>query len=235
VSREIRPVTFPSDDLQPVSLEGVLHLCGGEAPWPAAVICHPHPLGGGDMHNRVVTAIAQALCTRGVAALRFNFRGVGFSCGDHDNGRGEQADVAGALQWLLAQPHVDVSRLFVVGYSFGAWVGLSHAEADLRVAAVAAVALVPWSFHTDFYQLTSRAGPLAHPWRFDPAFLETFTRPKLLLAGEQDTYSTVAQLRELYDRIPEPKALGVISSADHFLHGREQEVGARIAEFLAAL
>jgi alpha/beta superfamily hydrolase len=187
------------------------------------------------MQNRVVTAIAQALCARGVAALRFNFRGVGLSCGDHDNGRGEMADVAGALQWLLAQPAVDRSRLFVVGYSFGAWVGLSHAETDLRVAAVAAVALVPWCFHTDFYQLTSRAGPRARPWRFDPAFLETFTRPKLLLTGEQDTYSTVAQLRELYDRIPEPKALGLLSNADHFLHGREQEVGDRIAEFLAAL
>lgn len=187
------------------------------------------------MHNGVVTAIAQALYARGVAALRFNFRGVGLSSGDHDNGRGEQADVAGALQWLLAQPNVEPSRLFVVGYSFGAWVGLSHAEADPRVAAVAAVALVPWSFHTDFYQLTSQAGLSADPWQFDPAFLETYTRPKLLLTGEQDSYSTVALLRELYERIPEPKALGVLPRADHFFHGREQEVGDRIAEFLADL
>jgi alpha/beta superfamily hydrolase len=187
------------------------------------------------MHNRVVTAIAQALCARGVTALRFNFRGVGLSSGDHDNGRGEQADVAGALQWLLAQASVEPARLYVVGYSFGAWVGLSQAEDDLRVAAVAAVALVPWSYYTDFYQLTSQAGPSADSWRFDPGFLEAFTRPKLLLTGERDTFSTVAQLRELYDRIPEPKTLGILSSTDHFLLGREQEVGTRIAEFLAAL
>ncbi len=144
--------------------------------------------------------------------------------------------MAGALQWLLAQPAVDPSRLFVVGYSFGAWVGLSHAETDLRVAAVAAVALVPWSFHTDFYRLTSQAGPRAHPWRFDPAFLADFHPAKAAAIGRAGhAYSTVAQLRELYDRISEPKALGVLSSADHFLHGREQEVGDRIAEFLAAL
>jgi alpha/beta superfamily hydrolase len=199
------------------------------------VICHPHPLGGGDMHNRVVTTMATALCARGVAALRFNFRGVGLSSGDHENGRGEQADVAGALQWLLAQPTVDASRVFVVGYSFGAWVALSHAETDPCVAAIAAVALVPWSYHTDFYQLASASGSPPEPWQFDPGFLETYSRPKLLMTGERDAYSKVAQLRELYERIPEPKVLQVLPNADHFLHGYELEVGDRVAEFLAAI
>lgn len=186
------------------------------------------------MHNRVVTAIAHSLSARGVAALRFNFRGVGLSSGDHDNGRGEQADVRGALRWLMAQPTVDASRLYVVGYSFGAWVGLSHAETNPCVAAVAAVALVPWSDDTGFLQFASQASARRRLCRFPSGFLGTFTRPKLLITGDQDTYSTVAMLRELYDRIPEPKVLRVLANADHFLRGRQQEVGDRIAQFLTA-
>ncbi len=187
------------------------------------------------MHNRVVTAIAQALSAKGVAALRFNFRGVGRSSGDHDNGRGEQADLMGALEWLKAQPTVDASRLYVAGYSFGAWVGMSHAETNSCVAAAAAVALVPWSLHTSFFGLGSQASSGPSLWRFGPGFLETFSRPKLLMTGDQDTHATVAMLRELYDRIPEPKVLRVLANADHFLRGREQEVGEGIGEFLAAL
>jgi alpha/beta superfamily hydrolase len=217
-----------------VDLEGILHLSDGEGPWPAAVICHPHPLGGGDMHNRVVTAIAYALCAKGVMALRFNFRGVGLSSGDHDNGRGEQADVAGALQWLLAQPMVETSRLYLVGYSFGAWVGLSHAETDPCVAAAAGVAMVPWSDQSDLHHFTSQAGRRAQRRRFDPSFLRSFTRPKLLIAGERDTYAPVTQVRDLYNRIPKPKELCVLADADHFLRGHEEEVGDRVSSFLAA-
>ncbi|MFN2182909.1 MAG: alpha/beta hydrolase, partial [Anaerolineae bacterium] len=77
----------------------MLHRAEGEGQHPAAVICHPHPLGGGSMHNGVVRAIARTLVSSGVVALRFNFRGVGASEGTFDNGVGERDDVAGALDW----------------------------------------------------------------------------------------------------------------------------------------
>ncbi|NIV39279.1 MAG: alpha/beta hydrolase, partial [Anaerolineae bacterium] len=136
-----RPITFPSAGTRALRLEGILHVAEGHGQLPAAVICHPHPLGGGSMHNGVVEAIARGLASRGVTALRFNFRGVGASEGVHDNGRGERDDIAGAQNWLLAQPAVDARRVSLVGYSFGACVALARAYFDPTVSAFAAVGL----------------------------------------------------------------------------------------------
>lgn len=229
------PVTFPSAGSRPVRLEGLLHRLDGEGQWPAAVICHPHPLGGGTMHNGVVIAIARALLAKGVMALRFNFRGVGGSSGEHDNGRGEQADVAGALDWLLAQPAVDPQRVSVVGYSFGAWVGLAQAQADDRVAAVAAVGLVAWRHDLDFYRATAQPGVNLAAGQFDPDFLQAFARPKLFVVAEHDPFGPPATLHNLVSRLPMPKILHVVPGTDHFFWGRELEVGNLVAEFIAAL
>jgi alpha/beta superfamily hydrolase len=165
---KLKPVTFSSASSHPVRLEGILHVLDGEGQWPAAVICHPHPLGGGTMHNSVVTAIARALVARGVLALRFNFRGVGRSGGLHDSGRGEQADVAGAMDWLLAQPEVDPWRVSLVGYSFGAWVGLMHAQSDPRIAAAAVVGLVAWHYDAEFAQAHDPPISGDEDWPLDP-------------------------------------------------------------------
>jgi alpha/beta superfamily hydrolase len=203
----------------------------GAGQWPAAVICHPHPQGGGTMHNGVVRAIAHTLAARGVLALRFNFRGVEQSGGQYDYGRGEQKDVAGALSWLLKQPEVDPWLVSVVGYSFGAWVGLSYAQADPRVVAAAAIGLVAWRqdidlFHSDFTKETRQ---------FDPDFLASFTRPKLFVSGEEDAFGPPRVLRALVDRIPPPKTLHILPGTDHFFQGREQEVGGLVADFITAL
>ena len=232
---KLKPVTFPSAGSHPVQLEGMFHLLEGEGPWPAAVVCHPHPLGGGTMHNSVVTVIARALAAGGIMALRFNFRGVERSGGEHDNGRDEQADVAGALDWLLAQPGVDPRRVSMVGYSFGAWVGLSHAQADPRVAAVAAVGLVAWRFDADFYRLRAGRDSGVQTWQFDPDFLRSFTRPKLFVTGERDAFAPPEALRGLVGRLPPPKSLHVVPGTDHFFWGREQEAGRLVAEFIAGL
>jgi alpha/beta superfamily hydrolase len=232
---KLKPVTFSSASSHPVRLEGVLHLLEGEGQWPAAVICHPHPLGGGTMHNSVVTAIARALVARGVLALRFNFRGTGRSGGLYDGGRGEQADVAGAMDWLLAQPEVDPWRVSLVGYSFGAWVGLMHAQSDPRVAAAAAVGLVAWHYDAEFAQVKDRPVPGEEAWTFGPGFLQTFTRPKLFVAGEYDSFSPLPTLRRFVEQLPAPKQLHVVSGTDHFFQGREPEVGAQVAGFIAGL
>jgi alpha/beta superfamily hydrolase len=231
--QKLVPVTFASAGSHPVQLEGVYQLPEGEGPWPAAVVCHPHPLGGGTMHNSVVTAIARALAAQGVLALRFNFRGVERSGGRHDNGRGEQADVAGALDWLLAQPGVDPRRVSVAGYSFGAWVGLSHAQADPRVMVVAAVGLVAWRFDADFYQLRASRDSGVQTWQFDPDFLRSFTRPKLFVTGERDSFAPPEAMRGLLDRLPLPKSLHIVPGTDHFFGGCEQIVGRLVAAFIA--
>jgi len=228
----LRPVVFQSSGRDPVQIEGILHLPEPKGACPAALVCHPHPLGGGSMHNAVVAAIAHALEAQGVMALRFNFRGVGQSGGEHDNGRGEASDIAGALDWLVAQPDVDPERIFLAGYSFGAWVGLAHAQNDMRVRAAAAVGLVAWHYSGGFYRTQARPDLGVEPWQYDPTFLQSFTRPVLFISGERDPLSPPDEIRQLIDRIPTPKRLIVIAGATHSLSGHEQQVGRLVADFM---
>lgn len=225
-----RSVFFPSRGPDPIQLEGLFHASEGEGPWPAAVVCHPHPLGGGSMLNGVVAAMTRALAARDVLALRFNFRGVNRSGGRYDGGRGEQSDVAGALDWLLARPEVDPERVSVVGYSFGAWVGLSYAQTDPRVVAVAAAGLVAWR-----EDALSSPGTAFNLSRFEPGFLQVFRRPKLFVSGEHDGFVSPQALRGLVDRLPPPKQLHVLPGTDHFFAGREREVGELVAGFVVGL
>lgn len=230
--KQLVPVAFYSSGRHPARIEGVLHLPERGGLGPAALVCHPHPLGGGSMDNPVVTAIACALEARGIMALRFNFRGVGQSGGEHDNGRAEVHDVAGALDWLVAQPGVDPNCLSLAGYSFGAWVGLTFAQSDIRIRAAAAVGLVAWHYSGEFYRTKARPDLGVEPWQYDPQFLQSFTRPLLFVSGERDPLSPPREVRLLIERIPEPKRLSVIASATHSLHGCEQQVGELVASFL---
>jgi alpha/beta superfamily hydrolase len=225
---KLQSVTFPSAGDHPLQLEGLFHLVRGPGQWPTAVICHPHPQGGGTMHNGVVRAVAHALVEKGVFALRFNFRGVEKSEGRYDRGLGEQDDVAGAVRWLLKQPEVDPWHVTVVGYSFGAWVGLHYTQRDPRVIAVAAIGLVPWGPDIDL-----RRANLQQTRHFAPDFLASFARPKLFVSGEHDAFAPPSVLRDLVDRIPGPKELHILKGTDHFFQGREQEVGELIASFVA--
>jgi len=195
-------------------LEGVLHLPERPGPSPAAVVCHPHPLMGGTMDNGVVVSVCLALAARGWTALRFNFRGAGRSEGSFDEGRAEMGDVAGALDFLEARSEVDAERLAVVGYSFGAGVGLHHAARDSRLGWLAGVALVQENYA-------------------DP-FLDADSRPKLFVVGERDPWAPPDALREYVARLRPPKALRVIPHTDHFFVGREGEVSASIVDFLTA-
>ena len=108
---EGRPVTFDSDGL---TLEGALHL-PESTPCAGVVVAHPHPQYGGDMHNNVVHAISRAAADAGAATLRFNFRGAGASEGRYDEGRGEQQDVAAALEYMRGLPEIDSGRVALAG------------------------------------------------------------------------------------------------------------------------
>jgi alpha/beta superfamily hydrolase len=187
------------------------------------------------MHNGVVSAIARSLAARGVMALRFNFRGVERSGGQHDYGGGERADVSGALDWLLAHPNADPLRVSVVGYSFGAWVGLAHAQTDPRVMALAAVGLAAWHYDVDFARSQVLPELGTENWEIDPDFLRSFIHPKLFVTGEFDPFAPLQTLRGFVERLPPPKTLHVVRGADHFLHGREKEVGEIVAGFVTGV
>ncbi|HZC03891.1 MAG TPA: alpha/beta fold hydrolase, partial [Gammaproteobacteria bacterium] len=130
-------ITFEADD---VTCEGILARPETVAQAPGLVICHPHPLYGGDMHNAVVRGLAEAFAAADFAVLRFNFRGVGQSTGRYGEGIGEQQDARAAVEWLTAQAGVDPARLFLAGYSFGARVTLAVAATDPRLCGFIAVA-----------------------------------------------------------------------------------------------
>jgi alpha/beta superfamily hydrolase len=212
MSTETRRVTFPATGDGPL-LEGILHIPDGAGPFPAAVVCHPHPLMGGRMDNTVAVAVCRELATRGWAALRFNFRGAGRSEGSFDEGRGEMDDVSGAVDFLSAQAAADAGRLAIAGYSFGAEVGLRHAARDPRISWLVGIALVR-EHYTD-------------------PFLDADSRPKLFIAGEHDPWAPPGALREYVARLNPPKTVHVIPGTDHFFAGREAEVAGLIAAFLS--
>lgn len=202
---------FTSTAEEAIQLEGVLHHPGGQD-LPAAVVCHPHSLYGGSMDVSLVMGIARTLAERGVMALRFNFRGVGRSEGTFGEGVAELGDMAGAVDSLLREEGVDESRLYLIGYSFGAWVGLHHAEHDPHIRGVVAIGL-----------------PL---WQWEEGFLSGYTRPKLFIVGENDSVCPPDMLRRFVEGLPPPKEVRILRRTDHFLVGREQEVAEAVADFI---
>jgi hypothetical protein len=172
----------------------------------AAVVCHPHPLFGGTLHNKVVFHTMKALNALGMPVLRFNFRGAGLSAGEHDHGGGEQDDVRTALDWLDREFHLP---LVFAGFSFGAAIGLRVACPDSRVRALIGLG-------TPVGEVEGRT------YNFD--FLATCTKPKLFVSGERDHFSPKAVLAERVAALPEPKKLVIIPSADHFFEGRLREM-----------
>ena len=199
-------VMFP---VETIALEG-LYSAPTQASQIGAVVCHPHPLYGGEMHNNVVSALVQAFQQAGIATLRFNFRGVGRSGGSHDQGNGEVEDVKAAVTYLLSRE--SVSTVVVAGYSFGSMVGLRAGVTDDRVHKLIGVAL-PMGFG-------------------DPSFLLPSPKLKLLISGDHDNYCPLPALNEFFAKLVEPKALVTVSGADHFFWGQEGEVAAAATKFL---
>lgn len=172
----------------------------------AAVVCHPHPLFGGTLHNKVVFHTMKALNSFGFPVLRFNFRGTGLSEGNHDQGEGEVDDVRAALDWLDQEFQ---RPLIFAGFSFGAAVGLRAACADSRVRALIGLGLPVSPIDDRSYNFSS---------------LESCAKPKLFVSGDRDQFGTPAQLKALVESVPGPKKLVLIAGADHFFEGRLREL-----------
>jgi uncharacterized protein len=186
-------------------LEALLNV-GSDHTSHAALVCHPHPLYGGTFHNKVVFHTMKALNSFGFPVLRFNFRGVGPSKGEHDNGIGEMDDVRTALDWLDNEFHLP---LIFAGFSFGAAVGLPVACPDQRVKAVIGLGLplVPEDGRT---------------YNFDS--LRDCAKPKLFVSGARDQFSPRAKLQAFVESLPDPKKLVLIEGAGHFFEGRLREL-----------
>jgi uncharacterized protein len=179
----------------------------------AALVCHPHPFYGGTMHSKVVYRAAKAALALGVPTLRFNFRGVGNSEGEYAGGLGERDDVRAALDYLLTR-YSDAS-VCLMGFSFGAWVGLVVGAHHSRVDA-----LVGLGVPTGSYDLSR---------------LQGVTKPKLIVQGTEDVYGPRDQIEAFFASLSEPKRLCWIEGADHFFRGHLDAVQSGVQEFIKEL
>ena len=191
-------------------LEARLDLPDG-APRAVAVCGHPHPLHGGTMHTKALYQTAKALTRVGVAAVRFNFRGVGASAGTFDAGPGEQDDFRAAL--TFAERRFPGLPLWAAGMSFGSWIALSVGADDPRVSLLLGV-----------------APPVD---RYDFSALAACTKPKFFVHGEDDELIAAADIRRFYAPLLEPKELVLIEDANHLFEGKTSLVGDAVEGLLA--
>lgn len=183
----------------------------------AALVCHPHPLFGGTMHNKVVYQTAKTIHRFGLPVVRFNFRGVGLSEGTHDKGLGEERDVLAVIDFLAAEyPGVP---LLLAGFSFGSWVGLRAGCGDPRVTELIGLGL-------PVGDLDSRSF----------SYLDRCDKPKLLVSGEFDRFGPPDKLRVMFEQfaphVQENTRVAIVAGGDHFFTGHLPELDHTIAEWL---
>jgi alpha/beta superfamily hydrolase len=202
-------------------LEALLNEGASDPPF-AALVCHPHPKGGGTMHNKVVYHAMKVLNAPEwgfrCPVLRFNFRGTGLSEGEHD-GLAETADVAAALSWLYAEYRLP---LILAGFSFGASMAARACKVDApatgqpRVHALAALGLPTQGFGQ----------------RFLYSYLADCKIPKLFLSGDADSFAPVEQLEAVFNSAADPKKFTLIPHSDHFFSGRLKAMQESFAAWL---
>jgi alpha/beta superfamily hydrolase len=205
------------DDLRSPAgrLEALLNTGRDDAPY-AALVCHPHPAGGGTMHNKVVYHAMKALSSCGLPVLRFNFRGVGLSEGEHDNGRGERDDVRAGLDWLEQKFQ---RPILFAGFSFGSQVGLRACCGDPRVKGLIGLGL------------PVRAAGRDYSYKFLPEC----TAPKLFISGDHDEFGPHDLLSQVWEQAPEPKRLVWVEGGDHFFQGTTGSPGAKLNQVQAEI
>jgi alpha/beta superfamily hydrolase len=189
-----------------IRLEGLYANSGGVM---GAVISHPHPPRGGDMHNPVVETLAETLFAGGISTLRYNFRGVGKSTGTFDDGRGEQDDALAAISFIEEQ---GIREILLAGYSFGAWV---NAYILTRRKLLPAVFVAPPInlFSFDFQTLRGKVG--------------------LIICGDQDKYCPTERIKSVAAELA--CHLDIIPDADHFFQSRENDLAECINDYLMQL
>jgi len=213
----IEAITFDSED--GLRLEGRLALPDAQPARGAAVLCHPHSQYGGSMSSRLIPALQRALLSTGWASLRFNFRGVGRSEGSFDGGVGELADVIGALKAIRARIAGPSS---VVGWSFGALVGLNAAALDGDVESFAGIAPPVRRALT---------GKLPLP---RIAELDGWQASSLIVCGDAAPFCRPADAEELVRQLPPPAEVRVVAGADHFFSDLVDDLCSIVIDFVSA-
>jgi len=169
-----------------------------------ALVCHPHPLGQGTMHNKVVYRAAAGLIEAGLVTLRFNFRGVGASTGEHDDGNGEKQDVKDALDYLTENyPNQPIT---LAGFSFGSRVGTEVAVNDERIV-----------------RLVSIGTPVD---KYDFSFLKQCRKPILFVHGDTDEFGSIESLNSLVAQVAEntDTRFVVFENCGHFFDKHLEEL-----------
>ena len=202
-------ISFKANGL---NFEGVIAQPEGlSGPLPAVVFCHPHPQRGGNMDNNVVLTLAYALVDQGFATLRFNFRGVGNSQGQHTEGESEYQEALAAMDLMKAWPGVDGRRLGLAGYSFGSSVILGSASLQKKARALALV-----------------SPPLR---ALESTPLKNDSRPSMIITGDRDNLVQSEQLQSCLDSFVHPPACHIVAGADHFWQGYENQLSAPVEQF----
>jgi alpha/beta superfamily hydrolase len=194
-------------------LEAVLLAPDGE-PVAAAILCHAHPLRGGSMHFRLLFRLSRLLREKRFAVLRFHFRGVGRSEGEHDEGRGEQEDAGAALDHL-AESYPE-KPILLGGFSFGASIALRVGLAEDRVRSILALGL-PVSYWRG-REVSNPAG-----------------KPVLFVQGEHDEFGDAGAIRDFVGSFPGPSELAIVRGGDHLFTDRIPEVERAVSEWLERL
>ncbi len=169
-----------------------------------ALVCHPHPLGGGTMHNKVVYRASAGLLEAGLVTLRFNFRGVGASTGEHDDGNGEKDDVKDALDYLTK--NYSNQPITLAGFSFGSRVGTEVALNDERVV-----------------RLISIGTPVD---KYDFSYLKNCRKPILFVHGDEDEFGSLENLNVLVSQVAEntDAKLIVFQNCGHFFDNHLEQL-----------
>ncbi len=182
---------------------------------PLAMILHPHPQGGGTMNNRIVQALYQTFTKRGFATLRFNFRGVGRSQGEFDNGIGELSDAASALDWMQ-QFNPEAPVTWVAGFSFGAWIGMQLLMRRPEIKGFISIA------------------PPANMYDF--GFLAPCPSSGLIVQGSADEVVQAAAVQKLVDKLKTQKHItidyDVIEGANHFFENEMVQMMGSVDRYL---
>jgi len=193
------------------SLEGVLHPTKAHSKG-VVVLCHPHPQHGGDMNNSLVVHLEKALAKDGWGVLKFNFRGIGNSGGGSEGGAVEVQDVLAAVDYIRGQKGEKATPLYIVGYSFGAAVGLQACYRDTEITGFVGVAPPLTMF------------PLDDLKNYDGSFYA--------IVGNRDSFVPLARVQEAYELAKGKKDLTVFPDCDHFFFGLEDQVASRVCHYL---
>ena len=220
-----KSIEFLSENL---TLEGVISIPESKDTIPCVTLCHPHPLYGGDMYNDIIINIAQNLYQLGIAALLFNFRGVGNSQGSFDNGNGEVTDIISAYNYLTTIPNINPDKIGVAGYSFGASITL-----DLFMQ------IQTNNIQTNLQSFAFIACPSNNLERLLPTDItrnmnftnQILSSNKLFIYGDCDELIDPDVYSHLLKNLCKPSEIKIINNSDHFFSSGFSHLSNKIGDF----